>query len=103
MNIQKVRQRLLRDIEKLKAPGGYLKAGYPRYNILFGRDSLISAWQMLKADPSIARATLQILAKYQGDVADPRSEEEPGKILHEYRFDSEEQTKTARMGLPLLW
>ena len=100
MNIEKVRQRLLRDIEKLKAPGGYLKAGYPRYNTLFGRDSLISAWQMLKVDPSIARATLQILAKYQGDVADPRSEEEPGKILHEYRFDSEEQAKLPEWDFP---
>jgi len=29
---------------------------------LFGRDSLISAWQSLSFDPSIAAATLRILA-----------------------------------------
>ena len=100
MNIEKVRQRLLRDVEKLKAPGGYLKAGYPRYHTLFGRDSLISAWQMLNIDPSIARATLQILAKYQGEIADPRSEEEPGKILHEHRFNPEEQAESPEWDFP---
>ena len=94
MNVEEIKRRLLRDIEKLKAPSGYLNAGYPRYNTLFGRDSLISAWQMLKVDPSIARATLQILAKYQGKAVGPRSEEEPGKILHEHRFDPEEQAKS---------
>ena len=100
MNIEKVRQRLLCDIEKLKAPGGYLNAGYPRYNTLFGRDSLIAAWQMLKIDASIARATLQILARYQGDAVDPRSEKEPGKILHEYRFDPEEQAELPEWDFP---
>jgi len=54
---------------------------------LFGRDSLISAWQTLSIDPSIASATLRILASYQGRSADAKSEEEPGKILHEHRFD----------------
>ena len=51
-------------------------------------------------DPSIARATLQILGKYQGNVVDPRSEEEPGKILHEYRFDPEEQAKLPEWSFP---
>jgi glycogen debranching enzyme len=65
-----------------------LFAGAPRYKTLFGRDSLISAWQMLSIDPSIASATLRVLASYQGRSTDARSEEEPGKILHEHRFDA---------------
>ncbi len=95
-----MRRRLLQDVKKLKTVEGYLNAGYPRYNTLFGRDSLISAWQMLKIDPSIARATLQILAKYQGKTINPRAEEEPGKILHEYRFTPEEQAELPEWSFP---
>jgi len=83
-----VRQALLADLDKLRDPQGYLRAGWPRYHTLFGRDSLISAWQTLRVDSSIARSTLQVLASYQGRRVDPVAEEEPGKILHEHRFDS---------------
>lgn len=100
VNIAKIERRLLQDIKKLKTAEGYLNAGYPRYNTLFGRDSLISAWQMLEIDPSIARATLQILAKYQGKAINPRAEEDPGKILHEYRFDPKEQAELPEWDFP---
>ena len=100
MNIAKIKRKLLQDIKKLKTGEGYLKAGYPRYNTLFGRDSLISAWQTLKIDPSIARTTLQILAKYQGKTINPRAEEEPGKILHEYWFDPKEQAELPEWDFP---
>jgi glycogen debranching enzyme len=55
---------------------------------------------MLKMDPAIARATLQILVQYQGKTVDLRSEEEPGKILHEYRFNLEEQAKLPEWDFP---
>jgi len=100
LNIAKIERRLLQDIKELKAAEGYLNAGYPRYNTLFGRDSLISAWQMLKIDPRIARATLQILAKFQGKARNPRAEEELGKILHEYRFDPKEQAELPEWDFP---
>jgi len=77
----------------LRDPAGYLRAGWPRYNALFGRDSLISAWQTLGIEPSIARATLLVLAKYQGKSVDDTSEEQPGKILHEYRFEPAAQAE----------
>lgn len=93
MSTQSARRALQADLERLRAPEGYLRGGWPRYHTLFGRDSLISAWQTLNTDPSIARATLRILARYQGRKSDPRSEEEPGKILHEYRFDSASQAE----------
>ncbi|NIR17006.1 MAG: hypothetical protein GWN86_25050 [Desulfobacterales bacterium] len=84
----------------MKSPRGYLKAGYPRYNHLFGRDSLISAWQMLTIDPQIAKHTLQILAQYQGKKINPTAEEQPGKILHEHRFSTRKQAELPHWDFP---
>jgi glycogen debranching enzyme len=56
-----------------------------RFHALFGRDSLIFALQVLPAAPDVARATLRALAARQGRVDDPATDEEPGKIPHEYR------------------
>jgi len=95
-----MKRRLLENIGKLRSSMGYLDAGYPRYNTLFGRDSLISAWQMLKVDPSIARATLQALARYQGKTVNPMAEEEPGKILHEFRFDPKSRAELPHWDFP---
>lgn len=100
MNIEEIKLRLRRDIEKLRSSRGYLNAGYPRYYTLFGRDSIISAWQMLKIDPTIAKATLSVLSEYQGKVVDPKSEEEPGKILHEHRFTPREQAEIPEWKFP---
>ena len=72
-----------REIKQLKDKKGFLKAGLPRFNRLFGRDSLISAWQLLDRAPGICKATLEILSQYQGKVFNDEREEEPGKILHE--------------------
>jgi glycogen debranching enzyme len=63
-----------------------LSAGVPWFSTLFGRDSLIAASQTLILDPTIARATLEILAHYQGKVNDDWRDERPGKILHELRL-----------------
>jgi glycogen debranching enzyme len=40
----------------------------------------------LLVDPDLALGTLQTLARFQGTKVDPRTEEEPGRILHEMRF-----------------
>ncbi len=56
-----------------------------RYHALFGRDSLITALQLLPARPDIAHATLSALAERQGVRDDPLTGEEPGKIGHEFR------------------
>ena len=53
---------------------------------LFGRDSLITSWMTMIVDPDLALGTLQTLARFQGTKVDPRTEEEPGRILHEMRF-----------------
>jgi glycogen debranching enzyme len=60
-------------------------AGIPWYVAPFGRDSVITALQLLPFDASIARGTLRFLARLQGRKDDPLTDQEPGKILHEYR------------------
>jgi len=61
-------------------------AGAPWFMTLFGRDSLISSWMSLLADPTLAEGTLRTLGRYQGTKIDPLSEEEPGRIAHEMRW-----------------
>ncbi|HEU5083970.1 MAG TPA: glycogen debranching N-terminal domain-containing protein [Acidimicrobiales bacterium] len=63
-----------------------LAAGAPWFMTVFGRDSLLTAWMTLLADPTLAHGVLETLARFQGDDVDPSTEEEPGKILHEMRF-----------------
>ena len=60
-------------------------AGIPWYVAPFGRDALITALQLLPFEPEIARGTLRYLARLQGTVDDAFTDQEPGKILHEYR------------------
>jgi glycogen debranching enzyme len=56
-----------------------------RFHALFGRDSLITALQLLPERPDIARATLRALGERRGARDHPGTLEEPGKIGHEFR------------------
>jgi glycogen debranching enzyme len=81
-------QRGRRDLRALltETPAGrYIAAGIPWYVAAFGRDSLITAHQMLMLNPKPARDTLRLLARFQGTEVDEWRDEEPGKILHEIR------------------
>lgn len=81
-------QRGRRDLRALitETPSGrYIAAGIPWYVAAFGRDSLITAHQMLMLNPAPARDTLRLLARLQGNEIDEWRDEEPGKILHEIR------------------
>jgi glycogen debranching enzyme len=60
-------------------------AGLPWFLSLFGRDTIITAYQALSFGPFLARASLLTLAKKQGRRRDDFRDEEPGKIMHEYR------------------
>ncbi len=79
-----LRRQLPEQIQRLRSRRGYLNAGLPRYDHLFGRDACVSALQLLDYDPTIARSTLEMLAYYQGRGRRLRSEEFRGKILHEH-------------------
>jgi glycogen debranching enzyme len=70
-----------------------------RFHALFGRDSLITALQLLPVRPDIARATLRVHAELQGKQDDPETDEEPGKIVHEYRPQAPERFEY--MGWPV--
>jgi glycogen debranching enzyme len=61
-------------------------AGAPWFMTVFGRDSLLTGWMSLIAEPDLARGVLETLARFQGRDANPATEEAPGKFLHEMRF-----------------
>ncbi|QYN35244.1 hypothetical protein K1T35_44135 [Pseudonocardia sp. DSM 110487] len=63
----------------------FAAAGSPWFCTLFGRDSLWTARMMLPLSTELAGGTLRVLARRQGQVSNPRGEEEPGKIIHEFR------------------
>jgi glycogen debranching enzyme len=94
-------------IDELLSEEGWAYASTPpveegdpgRFHALFGRDSLITALQVLPARPDVARATLRALAARQGTADDPETDEEPGKILHEYRPVAE--PRFAELGWPV--
>ncbi len=62
-------------------------AGAPWFMTLFGRDSLLTSWMALLVDHELALGVLAELAEKQGTDVDRRSEEQPGRIMHEVRFD----------------
>jgi glycogen debranching enzyme len=70
-----------------------------RFHALFGRDALITSLAVMPAQPDVARATLRVLATLQGTRDDPETDEESGKIVHEYRARAEPRFE--EMGWPV--
>lgn len=82
------------------------------YNTLFGRDSLwilIFLLKALKAHPSPSQPfrdwvekagsdVIRSLCEFQGEADDPTNEEQPGKIIHEYREKLDERLIEMRLG-----
>src|SRR5437773_5435044 len=60
-------------------------AGLPWFMTLFGRDTLIAAFQTLPMGPEPAVAALRALAETQAGADDAERDAEPGKIVHEIR------------------
>jgi glycogen debranching enzyme len=86
--VDRVLRRSLLDLRLLvsKLDGHrYYAAGVPWYATLFGRDSIVTAQQMLAFDPAMAGETLRVLAARLGRAVEDAHDEEPGKVLHELR------------------
>jgi glycogen debranching enzyme len=67
-------------------PYGYVPyAGIPWFSCPSGRDSLIACLQNLPWFPQVTRGTLSFLAAHQGTKIEPFTDEQPSKILHEFR------------------
>ena len=82
-------ERAVLDLRMLLSPddegGLFIDAGVPWYSALFGRDSLITAYQALAVNPGLSWQVLKQLARLQGTKEDEDREDEPGKMLHEMR------------------
>lgn len=63
----------------------YVAAGVPWFSTLFGRDSIITALQLLPVRPQIAQEHLLLLGRLQATEVDDLRDAQPGKILHELR------------------
>lgn len=97
----------LASLDALESPTGYLSSDPETglYATLFGRDSLWMLLLLLEADsngaaPSLSQRVesagsriLTALARFQGENFDNPTEEQPGKILHEYRKTLDERLR----------
>jgi glycogen debranching enzyme len=65
--------------------GVFASIGQRFQYVIFGRDSIETAEDILHTNRGLAQDVITTLARLQGTKTDHTSEEEPGKIHHEYR------------------
>lgn len=74
------------DIVRAVGRWGVYASNGPHFRFaIFGRDSLVVGEDLLNTHPLLVHDILLTMARLQGVTTDNLSEEEPGKIHHEYR------------------
>ena len=58
-------------------------AGVPNYIALFGRDTLMAAWQSALLNPATLRGSLSLIGKWNATDTDDKFDAQPGKVLHQ--------------------
>ena len=73
-------------LARIKTPSGVQGSDtYLFKNAIFGRDSLMMAYDLLPTHKELCGTILHTLARMQGEKIDLMTGEEPGRIHHEYR------------------
>lgn len=75
----------LKRVTSKKGNGVYASADLLFKGAVFGRDSFEIAEDLMLIRPKLVRTILLSMVKLQGKVANNINEEQPGKIVHEYR------------------
>ena len=75
----------LRKVTSKSGKGVYASTDTLFKGAVFGRDSIEVAEDILTIRPKLVRRIILTLAGLQGEVSNDLNEEEPGKIIHEYR------------------
>lgn len=75
----------LRKVVSRSGLGVYASSDTLFRGAVFGRDSLVVAEDLMTLRPNLSKRVLLALANFQGLAHHSANEEEPGKILHEYR------------------
>ena len=72
-------------IDEPDLASGLPAAGMPWFMTVFGRDTLITALQVLPGGQWLGWSAIDALARLQSTVDDPKKDAQPGKIVHELR------------------
>jgi glycogen debranching enzyme len=86
--VRRTPEQALREVTSKSGLGVYASADRLFKGAVFGRDSLEVAEDLLYIKPRLVRQILLTMGALQGEVDNDLNEEEPGKIIHEYRTPS---------------